>query len=152
MPPLPRRIIGGIVGGALVGLLIGAYVGLLTEDHVIRRADFAQPQPYEQSKSRFLSTVLVAFALVFAAVGPVIASASFGRWIRHAVFGMVAAIGSVVVITLVTATITNQQPFNMMKGSPSTCIDIARNYAVPAAVIVGPIAGIWVGRRGVHRQ
>ena len=97
-PSLPRVIISGIVGGALVGLLIGAYVVVLTEDHVIRRADYAHPLSYEQAQSRFSSTLLLAFVVIFAAIGPVLASASFGTWIRHAIYGMVAAIGTVVVV------------------------------------------------------
>jgi hypothetical protein len=44
------------------------------------------------------------------------------------------------------AAITGQQPINMMKGSPSTYIDVARVYAIPVAIIVGPIAGILVGK------
>lgn len=143
---LPRVVLGGILGGALVGFLIGAYVVILTEDHVIQREDFAVALRYEQSQSRYVSTVLLAFVVTFAGIGPFVASASFGGWIRHAVFGLVSTIGAVVCVTLIAAAITNQQPINMMKGSRSTYIDIARTYGVPVAIILGPVAGILMGR------
>ena len=149
---LPRIVIKGLVGGALVGCLTAAYVIVLTEDHVIRRDDFAYPLPYEQSQSRYRSTILLAFTVPFAAIGPVIAAASFGSWIRHAVYGLVGGLGLVVGVTLVTAVITNQQPFNMHRGAHSTYIDIARNYVVPAALIVGPVIGILIGRSLCCRQ
>lgn len=142
----PRVVIGGILGGGLVGFLIGAYVVVLTHDYVIRSDDYAHPLQYEQSQTRFASTVLLAFIIVFASIGPIIAFASFGTWIRHAVYGMVSAIGMVVIVALIAAAITNQQPFNTMKGSQRTCIDIACTYAVPAAIILGPGAGILAAR------
>lgn len=143
---LPRIVVSGILGGALVGFLIGAYVVVLTGDHVIRRDDYRHPLPFEQSQSRYRTTVLLAFVVVFAAIGPIIAAASFGSWIRHAVYGAVGGIGLVVAVALIAAAITNQQPFNSNKESHGTCIDIARNYAVPVALIVGPIAGMLIGR------
>ncbi len=143
---LPRVVLSGILGGALVGFLVGAYVVVLSQGHVIRRDDFADALAYEQTQWRFISTVVAAFVVVFAAIGPVVASASFGVWIRHAVYGMVSAVGVVVGVTLIAAAITGQQPLNMTKGSPSTYIDIARAYAVPVAIITGPIAGILIGR------
>lgn len=149
---LPRVVLGGILGGTLVGFLIGAYVVVLTEGHVIRRDDFAGALPYEQSQSRFVFTVVAAFVVVFAAIGPVVASASFGAWIRHAVYGMVSAIGVVVGVTMIAAAITDQQPLNMTKGSPSTYVDFARTYAVPVAIIIGPVAGILIGRFLSHRK
>lgn len=151
---LPRAVFSGTLGGTLVGLLIGAYVVVLSVDHVLHRGDFSVPIHYEQSKSRYVSTVLLAFVATFAAIGPFVAFASFGGWIRHAVYGLVVAIGTVVFVTLVAAAITGQQPINMMKGSPSTYIDVAREYAIPVAILVGPIFGILVGRligrRGVN--
>ena len=143
---MPRVVLSGILGGALVGFLIGMYVAVLTESQVIRRDDYAVDLLYEQAKLRYVSTVLLAFVVVFAAIGPVVASATFGGWIRHAVYGLVSAIAIVVCLTLVAAAITGQQPINMMKGSPSTYIDFARIYAVPIAMLFGPIAGIVIGR------
>ena len=143
---VPQIVLGGIIGGALVGFLIGAYVVVLTENHVIRRADFAHAVPYEQSQSRYVSTVLFAFAVVFAAIGPFVASASFGGWIRYAVYGLVCSIGMVVCVALIAAAFAGEQPFSMTKGSPSTYLDIARNYAIPIAIAIGPVAGILFGR------
>ncbi len=143
---LPRTVFSGILGGALVGFLIGAYVVVLTKDHVLHVDDFSIARRYEQSQSRYVSTVLSAFIATFAAIGPFVASASFGGWIRHAVYGLVSTIGTVVCVTLIAAAITGQQPINMMKGSPSSYIDVARVYAIPVAIIVGPIAGILVGK------
>lgn len=151
---LPRAVLSGILGGALVGFLIGAYVVVLTKDHVLHRYDFSIALHYEQSQSRYVSTVLLAFVATFAAIGPFVASASFGGWIRHAVYGLVSSIGTVVCVTLIAAAITGQQPINMMKGSPITYIDVERVYAIPVAIIVGPIAGIlvgnFIGRRSVN--
>lgn len=151
---LPRAVFSGTFGGALVGFLIGAYVVVLSKDHVLHREDFSVALRYEQSQSRYVSTVLLAFVATFAAIGPFVAFASFGAWIRHAVYGLVSTIGTVVCVTLMAAAITGQQPINMMKGSPSTYIDVARLYAIPVAIIVGPIAGIlvgnFIGRRSVN--
>ncbi len=142
---VPRIVIEGIFGGALVGFLIGAYVVVLTRGHVIQRADFVYPLAFEQAQSRYLFTMLFVFVAVFAAVGPVIAAASFGPWIRHAVYGLAGGVTLAVVVALLAASIMDQQPFNMYKGSKSTCIDIARVYAVPVAIIIGPITGILFG-------
>ncbi len=149
---LPRIVIVGILGGVLVGFLIGAYIVILSEDHVIRRDDYAHPLLYEQSQLRYASTVMLAFVIVFAAIGPVIAAASFGPWIRHAVYGLVGGIGLVVAIALIGAAITNQQPFNVHKRSLHTWIDVARIYAIPASLILGPVFGILVGRVRYRRS
>lgn len=143
---LSQILVSGIIGGVLVGFLIGAYVVVLTQDHVIHRDDFSNPLPFEQSQSRYGATVLVAFMVVFAAIGPAIAAATFGSWIRHAVYGLVSSVVLVVTVTLIVAKFTDQQPFNLHKGSRSTCIDIARQYAVPVALIVGPVAGMLIGK------
>ena len=143
---LPRILASGILGGILVGFLIGAYAVVLTDDFVILRNDFANPLLYEQSQARYRGTVLLAFIVVFAAIGPFIAAASFGSWIRHAIYGLVGGICLVVTVTLIAAVITNQQPFNHYKGSQSTCIDFARIYAVPVALLLGPPVGILIGK------
>lgn len=143
---LLRTIFSGILGGVLVGFLIGAYVVVLTKDHVLHSDDFSVPLSFEQSQSRYISTVLLAFVATFAAIGPFVSFASFGSWIRHAMYGLVLTILAVVCVTLFGAAVTDQQPFNTFKGSPSTFIDAARNYAIPLAIIVGPITGILVGK------
>jgi predicted small integral membrane protein len=127
---MPRVVLSGILGGTLVGFLIGMYVVVLTESHVIRRDDYAAALFHEQAQLRYVSTVLQAFVVVFAAIGPVVASASFGGWIRHAIYGLVSAIALVVCVTLVAAALTGQQPINMMRESPSTYINFARIYAM----------------------
>jgi len=142
---MARIVFKGIVGGALVGAVIGAYAVVLTEDHVVQPDGFARPLFFEQDQARYASTVLVAFIGVFTAIGPFIVAASFGPWIRHAVYGLVGSVGLVVVVALIAAAIMNQQPFNMNKVSHSTCIDIARIYAVPIAIIIGPAVGIQAG-------
>jgi len=153
-PRLRLAVFSGILGGALVGFLIGAYVAVLTKDHVLHRDDFSIALHYEQSQARYVATVLLAFVATFAVIGPFVASASFGGWIRYAVYGLVSSIGIVVCVTLMAAAIKGQQPINMMKVSPSTYIDVARVYAIPGAIIVGPIAGIlvgkFIGRRSVN--
>lgn len=139
-------VVKGILVGGLIGFLSGAYVALLTKGYVLRREDYLSSILYEQTKSRFIFSMLLTFVIVFAAIGPVVAAASFGPWLRHAVFGLVGGIGTVVFCALACAAIANQQPFNMRKGSSSTYIGRARVYAIPMAFIVGPIVGIWLGR------
>ena len=143
---LPLLLVKGIICGAFVGLLVGAYVVFQSEDRVIRRDDFTHPVTLEQAQERYSSTVILAFVAVFAAIGPYIAAASFGPWIRHAVFGLTGGVLLVVAGALLAAGITNQQPFNSNKVSKSTCIDVAFIYLLPAAVIVGPVVGLLVGK------
>jgi cytochrome bd-type quinol oxidase subunit 2 len=138
--------IRGIIGGLLVGFLIGAYVALMTVGHVIREDEFQSRLQYELAQERFGATVLLAFMEVFTFIGPFITAAAFGSWIRHAVYGLVAGLGLVVAVTLIAAAITDQQPINKHKGSSSTCIDIARVYAFPAMIVIGPCVGILVGK------
>ena len=144
---LARIIVSGIIGGSVIGLLVGAYVVVLTEDYVVQRDDFVRAIQFEQSQARYQIVVINAFVVVCGTLGPFIAAASFGRWIRHAVYGLVAGVGAVVAVTLVVAAIANQQPFNNAKGAQSTCIDFARNFVVPLALVAGPLAGILLGKR-----
>jgi len=97
---------------------------------------------FEQAERRFAFTVLIAFTVVFAVIGPFIAAASFGSWIWHSVYGLTASITVVVSVTLFAAWATNQQPFNMHKGSSTWWIDIARVYILPAALVAGPVIGL----------
>lgn len=142
---LTQVLVKGIAGGALAGLLVGAFVVILSKEYVIQREDFTYPLAFEQAKQRYASTVLLAFVAVFGAIGPFIAAASFGSWIRHAVYGLTGSFALVVGVTLCAAWTTNQQPFNMYKGSSSQWIDIARVYVLPAALIVGPVIGLVTG-------
>ena len=142
---LLQVLMKGLIGGALVGFLIGAYIVVLSKEHVIHREDFTYPLAFEQAEQRYLSTILLAFISVFAAIGPFIATASFGPWIRHAVYGLTGSVALVVGVTLFAARITNQQPFNRYKGSESTCIDLARIYLLPAALVTGPVIGLLIG-------
>jgi hypothetical protein len=139
---LPQILTRGLIGGALVGLLIGAYVIVLSKDHVIRHEDFSHPLVYEQAESRFISTVILAFTIVFAGIGPFIAAASFGPWIRHAIYGLTGSVFVVVAVTLLAAGINKEQPFNSNKVAKSTCIDLARIYFLPAALVAGPVVGL----------
>jgi hypothetical protein len=143
---LPLLLVKGIISGAFVGFLVGAYVVFQSEDRVIRRDDFTHPVTLEQAQERYSSTVILAFVMVFAVIGPYIAAASFGPWIRHAVFGLMGGVLLVVSGTLFAAGIKNQQPFNRNKVSEGTCIDVALTYLLPAAVVVGPVVGLLVGK------
>jgi hypothetical protein len=118
--PLLILVRGGL-GGLLVGFLIGAYVVFLTSHHVIHEDEFQFRLQYELAQERYGVTVLLAFMAVFTFIGPFIAAAAFGSWIRHAVYGLVAGLGLVVAVTLIAAAITDQQPINKHKGSSSTC-------------------------------
>ena len=132
----------GIIGGGLVGFVIGAFVLMLTSDYVINQDDIEIPTLFEQAQSRYIKTILSAFTIVFAAIGPLIATGKFSPWIRHAIYGQLAVSIFVTAITLIAASLLNQQPFNMHKGASSLCIDFARYFAIPIALIIGPIIGI----------
>lgn len=134
-----------MVGGAFVGLLIGLYVVVLAEAIVLRRGDYVNALSFEQAQQRYRFAVSLAFVVVFAAMGPFVAMATFGKWLRHAVYGLMCAIMVVIGVTLIVAAITGQQPFGAVKGAGRVCIDFARNYAVPMAAVVGPWIGVLVG-------
>ncbi len=146
---MTKRILGivitGLLGGALVGTLIGIYSVTITVDHVIRRDDFATSLAFEQSQSRYMWTVIVAFFATFTAIGPVIAGFSFGKWARHSVGGFLGVFMTLTFLSLTCALVTNQQPFNHRKGAQSTCIDFSRIYAGPISLIIGPALGIAIG-------
>jgi hypothetical protein len=142
---LLQILMKGIIGGAFAGFLIGAYVVTLSEDHVIQRDNFNLPLVFEQARQRYTSTVILAFTTVFAAIGPFIAAASFGRWIRHVVYGLTGSVAVVVGGALIAAAILNEEPFNSNKIAKSTCIDLARIYFLPAALGTGPVIGLLIG-------
>ncbi len=120
---------------------------MLTGAYVLRPDDFDAPLRYQQTHSRYKATLLMTFVVVFSLLGPVIASASFGAWLRHAVYGLTTSVAIVVAVALLGAALADQQPFNMHKEAASTSIDLARTRGVPAAIVLGPIAGILIGRR-----
>lgn len=143
---LPQILAKGILGGALVGFLISAYVVEVSREYVFQQEDFAHALAFEQTEQRYASTVVLALVLVFAGIGPFVAAATFGPWLRHAVYGFVGSFFVVVGMVVVAAALTNQQPFNMHKGSGSTWINIGRLYGVPAALLVGPVVGLLIGK------
>lgn len=136
----------GILGGSLVGLCVGVYALLMTYDYVCGTVDFSHPHAKEIVGNRYRTAVPLAFIIVFAAIGPFIAGAKFGSWLRHAVYGMTAVIALVVLTCLAAAAMTNQQPFNMHKGSNSEFVKFAREYSVPFGFVVGSIVGMAFGR------
>ncbi|MDF1743928.1 MAG: hypothetical protein P1V19_09535 [Gimesia sp.] len=138
-------ILKGIVGGAVVGLFLGIYVVGLTTHYVIQRSEYSYPLLYENAQGRYFTTVLLCFVIIFSVVGPFVASASFGPWLRHAVYGLVGCIALVVGVALVGAAIQSEQPFHKNKLSGRTCIDAARLYGIPASFVIGPLAGILIG-------
>lgn len=152
LPRILLTVLKGVFCGALVGFLIGGYVVVQTEEHVVQATDFSHVVFYQEAQSRFESTVLVAFVVVLAAIGPLIAFGSFGPWVRHSVYGLVACVAAVAVLGLLGAIITNQQPFNMYVGAKSTWIGFARTYGLPVAFLVGPVTGVLFGRKLHHRR
>ena len=142
----PQILMKGILGGALVGFLIGAYVVVLSREHLIQREDFTHPIAFEQAEERYASTMLLAFVVVFAAIGPFVVAASFGPWIRHAVYGAIVGIVVVVAVTLVVAHRRNEQPFNHYKGASGACIDFARQVGLPIGALVGCVIGLAIRR------
>jgi len=81
-----RCVVSGIIGGLLLGALIGACVVIQTADGVVRRGDFL----CEQTAARYSKTVSLAFAIALGAIGP---------WIRPTVYGLVAAVAVLCLLT-----------------------------------------------------
>ncbi|QDT97558.1 hypothetical protein [Gimesia aquarii] len=139
-------ILKGVCVGAFSGLLLGFYICVLTSQNVIQRADYTHPILYENADGRYNTAVILSFVLVFSVVGPFVASASYGRWMRHAIYGLVGCLAIVVAVALIGAAINNEQPFNMLKVAERSFIDAARVYGIPASFVIGPFAGIMIGR------
>lgn len=139
-------VVKGICVGAVAGLLLGKYICVLTSNYVIQRTDYLHPLYYENAEGRYNSMVILSFVLVFSVVGPFVASASFGRWMRHAVYGLMCCIALVVGVALMGAAYLNEQPFHDSYMDGATCIDTARLYGIPASFVIGPLVGILIGR------
>lgn len=140
-----RRILSGVIGGMLVGGLVGIYVTEQTSNYVVQQDDYLAPSLYEQATGRYRHTILLAFVVSFALIGPFVANASFGDWLRPAVYGMVGAFILLILFTNMVSLLSRQPSFNP-KGPQGYHIDAARNYGVPAAVILGPAAGLLLQR------
>lgn len=138
-------ILKGMFVGAIVGLFFGAYVVAFSSQYVFQVSDYAIKLDYEKATGRYVSAIILSFVVLFSYVGTFLAFASFGSWMRHALYGLVACIALVVGTALVGARINNERPFRRDYGAEQTCIDAARLCGIPASFIVGPLAGILVG-------
>lgn len=138
-------ILKGIIGGVIIGLFLGLYVTMLTTQYVIPRSEYSHSLLYANAEGRYFTTVVLSFVIIFSVVGPFVASASFGTWMRDAVYGLVGCIALVVGVALVGAAIQSEQPFHIDKSSGRTCIDAARTYGIPLSFVIGPLAGIIIG-------
>ncbi len=140
-------LLKGILAGAYIGYVLGYYICDLTSGYVIQNIDYTHSFYFEKAQERFRSMMVLSFVVVFAFIGPFVAAATFGRWMRHAVYGFVTCLVLVVICALVGAAKMNENPFHDRKrgNSKHTCIDAARYYGIPASLLVGPIAGIIIG-------
>jgi len=136
----------GVIGGAYAGLIFGFFVSALTRDYVIQRGDYKLPLLFEEAQMRFTQVVILSCIVILSLIGPFIAAASFGPWIRHALYGLLGCVALVVGVALFGALVQGEQPLVNLKGAERTWIDRARFYGIPAAFVVGPIVGIVIGR------
>ncbi|MGQ0636059.1 MAG: hypothetical protein ACT4QC_15720 [Planctomycetaceae bacterium] len=127
--------------------MIGAYVVALSRDHVVQRDSFSHPLAFELTQERYAWTVLLAFIAVFAAIGPFVAAASFGPWIRHAVYGAVAGIATVIGAVLGIAHLRDEQQFHSIKGGWGMRSDFALRIGIPLGLLAGSAAGLALGKR-----
>ncbi len=139
-------ILKGVIVGAYIGYVLGKYLCILTSRYVIQYIDYTHSLYYEKAQERFCEMIVLSFVIVFAFIGPFVAAASFGRWMRHAVYGLVGCIALVVGVTLARAAYLDEQPFHESYMDGSTSIDAARLYGIPASFVIGPLAGILIGR------
>ena len=143
----------GVIGGLFLGSLVGAYIVVQTHETVIQRDAYKTSLLWEQAESTYVKTTVTAFAITFAFVGAFVSNATFGPWLRPAVYGVLYSFIALVVFTVLAAAVTGQQPVNMQKGSSRTIIDVARSYGVFVSIVVGPIAGIlWSRWRQMRRS
>ena len=147
-----KSTISGIVGGVLLGMLVGGYVVVQTRETVIQRDAYKTSLLHEQAELRYIKSTITAFAITFAVVGAGVGNATFGSWLSPAIYGVLGTFVALIILTLVAAAFTDQQPFNMQKGSSRTIIDFVRTYGVPVSVVVGPFAGILYSRWQAARR
>lgn len=143
-----RRVISGVFCGSLIGAVIGVYVFMLTADSVILRDDFDHVVSWEQAADRFRWTLLISFSIVFALVGPFVANARFGTWLRPAVYGLVVSMAILCTATLIASAFTKQQPVYMHKGAGRDYADAALRIGVPLSFVFGPVIGAFAARSG----
>lgn len=146
MSSVLRRIIAGVIGGSLIGAVAGLYVTMVTVDSVILRDDFDHVVSWEQAADRFRWTLLISFSIVFALVGPFVANARFGTWLRPAVYGLVLSLVVLCTGTLLLAAMAQQQPVYMHKGAGRDYADAAFRIGVPLSLVFGPVAGVFAAR------
>lgn len=79
------KLIGkGIVGGSLVGFVVGGYAIEMTYDYACGSVDFEHPLAREIVQQRFRNAMLLTFVATFIVIGPFVAFARYGPWLRHA--------------------------------------------------------------------
>ena len=142
-------LIKGILAGAFVGLVAGVYASHLTLQNVIKKEDYSHPLYYERAQERYTTAMRRSFLVAFAFCGPFVAAASFGEWIRHAVYGVIGCLGFVVTFSLLISIANFAFGDVSVIASikfPSPPVRFAQQYGVPAAFLLGPIVGIVFGR------
>lgn len=142
---LLKTVVKGLVGGALAGFVVAIYVTAVAGEYVIHHDDYSHPVFYQDAQSRFVHTIFLSFTLAFAAIGPVIAAGSYGRWLRHATFGLVCGVALATGIVMIGSAIAHQQPFYSAKGTRADWTEFGLFYAIPCALIFGPVLGILIG-------
>lgn len=141
------KIVKGVIGGAFAGLFVGVVLANLTVGYVIQRTDYVHATLFEMAERRYCNVVLLSVILLFVLIGPFFAAVSFGPWLRHAMYGLLGGVALVVGIALLGAWVQGERPFYGNKvSSEENRIAAARGYGIPAAFVIGPLAGVLIGR------
>lgn len=143
---LIELILKGMVGGAFAGLILGFYVTVLTRNYVIQQSHYQTVIFFEEGRVRYMQVVMLSIIGILSLIGPFIAAADYGPWLRHAVYGLVGCISLVVGAALLGTIIRKEHFVYHSKMAEMTCIDAARLYGLPTAFVLGPIAGVLIGR------
>ena len=153
--PIFHIVFKGVLVGACVGLVIGVYASQLTLRRVIKKEDYSHPIHYENAQMRYTSAMRGVFVFICGFCGPFIAAASFGEWIRSAVYGTIGCLALfvcfIIVVSLVNSAVSGVPVLASLKF-PSPAVRMAQHYGVPAAFLLGPIIGVTSWRIRGNRQ
>lgn len=142
-----KLLIKGIVGGSLVGFVLGFYAWVTVKDYVLSPVEFEHPRIQEIVEVRFRTAMLCSFVVCFASIGPFIAGAEFGPWIRHAAYGMTTVTLLIALAAIIADRISHPEFASQGKGwSHSIYLDFAHNFAVPIGFFAGTTIGILFGK------
>ena len=136
----------GVAGGAMAGLLLAFCILQFFLNQFVRRDNFHSDAAYELGQRELGYQIFVFSMLICTAIGPLIASISFGPWLRDSWYGFVGMFTLIAVSALICAAARDEQPFNHYKGASPASIETAVQLGLPLSLILGPIIGVSIGR------